>query len=213
MGQTQTHPRVFLLCCGSLYDYNFVSHQRNWLLRNTFHASNVPIFLYDPQCNSHACRHGRSNPCFHSNVRYIGPLQICSIWVGLSSPPSFPVQIFGITYHRDPFVENVRCKGRVLHVNELRRRPFSWSIRHESRVSCEASNLSNFVRRVLTQGLLYFIVVFLVNLWVVLEFIGVFSTGAASTMPLAIVLIAVQHLILNTQHLTPDNDTHFSSSL
>ncbi|KAJ7450506.1 hypothetical protein B0H11DRAFT_2331074 [Mycena galericulata] len=73
-------------------------------------------------------------------------------------------------------------------------------------------NLSNFVRRVLTQGLLYFIVVFLVNLWVVLEFIGVFSTGAASTMPLAIVLIAVQHLILNTQHLTPDNDTHFSSS-
>ncbi|KAJ7443595.1 hypothetical protein B0H11DRAFT_2250512 [Mycena galericulata] len=91
------------------------------------------------------------------------------VWYGLGSVLllGFPVQIFGITYHRDPLIKN---------------------------------------------GLLYFIVVFLVNLWVVLEFIGVFSTGAASTLPLAIVLIAIQHLILSTQHLHPNNDTHFSSS-
>ncbi|KAJ7433492.1 hypothetical protein B0H11DRAFT_2208857 [Mycena galericulata] len=113
------------------------------------------------------------------------------VWYGLGSVLllGFPVQIFGITYHRD----DAKDKSFM-----------------------RTSNLSNFVRRVLTQGLLYFIVVFLVNLWVVLEFIGVFSTGAASTLPLAIVLIAlppaIQHLILSTQHLHPNNDTHFSSS-
>lgn len=54
---------------------------------------------------SSACRHGRSNPRFHSvrrwntypcgslteaelkNVRHIGPLQICLVWVGLILAP------------------------------------------------------------------------------------------------------------------------------
>jgi hypothetical protein len=68
---------------------------------------------------------------------------------------------------------------------------------------------------------------FLVPRWVVLEFLGVLQTGAASTLPLAIVLIgtfirallslrscthpvalpAIQHLILSTQHLASNNDT------
>lgn len=99
---------------------------------------------------------------------------------------------------------------------------------------------------------MYFVVVFLVNLyaqssvpggfrysfyfcnprWVVMEFLGVLQTGAASTLPLAIVLIgtcvydllqlrncthlvapqAIQHLILSTQNLPSNNDTQFSSS-
>ncbi|KAJ7330954.1 hypothetical protein DFH08DRAFT_940201 [Mycena albidolilacea] len=66
------------------------------------------------------------------------------------------------------------------------------------------------------EGLLYFPVVFLVNLWVVMEFLGVLQTGAASTLPRAIVLIvpppAIQHLILSTQNLPPNKDTDFSSS-
>ncbi|KAJ7458317.1 hypothetical protein B0H11DRAFT_2317958 [Mycena galericulata] len=49
-----------------------------------------------------------------------------------------------------------------------------------------------------------------------MEFLGVLQTGAASTLPLAIVLIVVpptiQHLVLGTHHLLPNSDTHFSSS-
>ncbi|KAF7349816.1 putative Transmembrane protein [Mycena venus] len=157
-----------------------------------------------------------------------------SVWYGLGSVLllGFPVQVFGITYHRDPLMQNLseisgRCKGRVLHANEL-----DWNIVYYSAhmtydliATSTATyflvyssrilgvfNLSNFVRRVLTQGLLYFIVVFLVNLWVVMEFLGVLQTGAASTLPLAIVLIAIQHLILSTQNLPSNKDTEFSSS-
>ncbi|KAJ6602928.1 hypothetical protein B0H10DRAFT_2230111 [Mycena sp. CBHHK59/15] len=43
--------------------------------------------------------------------------------------------------------------------------------------------------------------------------VGVFYTGAASTLPLAVVLIAVQHLILGTQHFASENnDSSFSFS-
>ncbi|KAJ7841688.1 hypothetical protein B0H14DRAFT_2782275, partial [Mycena olivaceomarginata] len=45
-----------------------------------------------------------------------------------------------------------------------------------------------------------------------MEFLGVLQTGAGSTLPLAIVLIAIQHLILSTQNLPSNNDTQFSSS-
>ncbi|KAJ7692534.1 hypothetical protein B0H17DRAFT_1061203 [Mycena rosella] len=138
----------------------------------------------------------------------------------------FPVQVFGITYHRDPVIPNGACKGRVLHANEP-----DWNIVYYSAHmtydliavvtvtyflvysrTFGVTNLSNFVRRVLAQGLLYFIIVFLVNLWVVLEFLGVLQTGAASTLPLAIVLIAVQHLILSTQHRPSSNDTSLGAS-
>ncbi|KAJ7868309.1 hypothetical protein B0H13DRAFT_2558844 [Mycena leptocephala] len=162
------------------------------------------------------------------------------VWYGLGSflLLGFPVQIFGITYHRDPLIQNGgcviyllsrcsyqiprRCKGRVLHPNEpdwnivyygahmtydfVAASTATFFLVYSSRIT-GVFNLSNFVRRVLAQGLLYFIVVFLVNLWVVLEFLGVLQTGAASTLPLAIVLIAIQHLILSTQHLASNNDT------
>lgn len=68
--------------------------------------------------------------------------------------------------------------------------------------------ISNFLSRLLRNGLLYFLVVFLANLWVVLEFAKVFSSGAASSLPLAVVLIAIQHLTLGT----PPARTFFSSS-
>jgi hypothetical protein len=65
-----------------------------------------------------------------------------------------------------------------------------------------------------------------------MEFLGVIQTGAASTLPLAIVLIgscvgglvslsscthpvlppAIQHLVLSTQHLSSNNDPSFLSS-
>ncbi|KAJ7784870.1 hypothetical protein DFH07DRAFT_975198 [Mycena maculata] len=141
----------------------------------------------------------------------------------------FPVQVFGIVYHRDPTITHVRanrndvknCKGQVqiIHPNEP-----DWNIVYYSAhmtfdlFACGtatfylvfssliggAFNTSKFVGRVLRNGLLYTLVVFLVNLWVVLEFAHVFDSGAASTLPLAVVLIAVQHLILSTQHLTPE---------
>ncbi|KAJ7752734.1 hypothetical protein DFH07DRAFT_516615 [Mycena maculata] len=132
----------------------------------------------------------------------------------------FPVQMFGIMYHRDPFMSHGGCKGEVLHANEP-----DWNIVYYSAhmtfdlLACGTGtfylvfsswsggvfNTSKFVRRVLRNGLLYFLVVFLVNLWVVLEFAHVFSSGAASTLPLAVVLIAAQHLIISTQHLTPED--------
>ncbi|KAF7349997.1 putative Transmembrane protein [Mycena venus] len=151
------------------------------------------------------------------------------VWYGLGSVLllGFPVQVFGITYHRDPLMQNGGCKGRVLHANEpdwnivyysahmtydlIATSTATYFLVYSSRI-LGVFNLSNFVRRVLTQGLLYFIVVFLVNLWVVMEFIGVLQTGAASTLPLAIVLIAIQHLILSTQNLPSNKDTEFSSS-
>ncbi|KAJ7789906.1 hypothetical protein B0H14DRAFT_228781 [Mycena olivaceomarginata] len=62
-----------------------------------------------------------------------------------------------------------------------------------------AFNMSKFIRRVLANGLLYCVVVFIANLWIVLEFENVLKTGVGATLPLAIVLIAAQHLILNTR--------------
>ncbi|KAJ6506939.1 hypothetical protein C8R45DRAFT_971047 [Mycena sanguinolenta] len=156
-----------------------------------------------------------------------------SVWYGLGSVLllGFPVQVFGITYHRDPLMQNGGCKGRVLHANEpdwnivyysahmsydlimilIATSAATYFLVYSSR-SLGVFNLSNFTRRVLKQGLLYFIVVFLVNLWVVMEFLGVLQTGAASTLPLAIVLIAIQHLVLSTQNLPTNEDTQFGSS-
>ncbi|KAJ6625064.1 hypothetical protein B0H10DRAFT_2003518 [Mycena sp. CBHHK59/15] len=143
------------------------------------------------------------------------------VWYGLGAILllGWPVQIFGITYHRDMFIQGGGCKGKVLHLGEP-----DWNVVYYSAhmvydlLACATAtfylvyssriqgvfNTSRFVRRVLRNGLLYTIVVFLVNLWVVLEFEKVFVTGAASTMPLAVVLISVQHLILSTQRLDSD---------
>ncbi|KAJ7119580.1 hypothetical protein C8R44DRAFT_853697 [Mycena epipterygia] len=132
----------------------------------------------------------------------------------------FPVQIFGIVYHRDEVFKNVRCKGKVLNPGEP-----DWNIVYYSAhmawdlIACATAtyylvassrvqgtvHFSNLMCHVLRDGLLYFVVVFLVNLWVVLEFAHVFSSGAASSLPLAVVLIAVQHLMLSTQKLTYEN--------
>jgi len=134
----------------------------------------------------------------------------------------FPVQVFGITYHRDPYLSHGTygsCKGKVLHPGEP-----DWNIVYYSAhmafdlTACATAtfclifsariqgvfNLSKFLRRVLRNGLLYAVVVFLVNLWVVFEFAGIFNSGAASTMPIAVVMIAAQHLILSTQRLIAD---------
>ncbi|KAJ7058687.1 hypothetical protein C8F01DRAFT_280999 [Mycena amicta] len=61
--------------------------------------------------------------------------------------------------------------------------------------------LSKLVRRILRDGILFFVAVFVVNLWVTLEFLKVFVTGAASSLPLAVTFIASQHLVLSTQQL------------
>ncbi|KAJ7094559.1 hypothetical protein B0H15DRAFT_127669 [Mycena belliarum] len=143
------------------------------------------------------------------------------VWFGLGffMILCFPVQVFGITHHRRPFLSHGGCKGRVLPLGET-----DWNIVYYSShmafdlVACATAtlylilsaqirgvfNASKFVRRVLRNGLLYTLVVFIANLWVVIEFAGVFSTGAASTLPLAVVMIAAQHLILSTQLPTRD---------
>ncbi|KAJ7471899.1 hypothetical protein FB451DRAFT_1559106 [Mycena latifolia] len=109
------------------------------------------------------------------------------------------------------------CKGKVLHPGEP-----DWNIVYYSAhmvfdvIACATAtyylvyssrvlgvlHFSKLLRHVLRDGLLYFLVVFLVNLWVVLEFAHVFVSGAASSLPLAVVLIAVQHLTLSTQRMT-----------
>ncbi|KAF7342029.1 putative Transmembrane protein [Mycena venus] len=126
----------------------------------------------------------------------------------------FPIQAFGIAYHRLPETKGGECKGKVFAAGEP-----DWNIVYYSAhmgydvIACAvgtfylvfssriqgAFNMSRFIRRVLRNGLLYFGVVFFANLWVVLEFVDVLETGVGATLPLAIVLIAAQHLILSTQ--------------
>lgn len=131
----------------------------------------------------------------------------------------FPVQAFGIIYHREPFLDGGACKGKVLVKGEP-----DWNIVYYSAhmtfdlIACATATFylvyssriqgtftaSKFVKRVLRNGLIYTIIVFLANLWVVLEFKAVLKTGVGATLPLAVMLIAVQHLILSTQRPTSD---------
>ncbi|KAJ6591163.1 hypothetical protein DFH09DRAFT_195230 [Mycena vulgaris] len=130
-----------------------------------------------------------------------------------------PIQAFGIIYHRLPTIKGGQCKGKVTAAGEP-----DWNIVYYSAhmgydlIACATGtfylvyssriqgvfNASKFVRRVLRNGLLYTAVVFLANLWVVLEFQEVLKTGVGATLPLAIVLIAAQHLILSTQRSNSD---------
>ncbi|KAJ7274968.1 hypothetical protein C8J57DRAFT_1313245 [Mycena rebaudengoi] len=142
------------------------------------------------------------------------------VWWGLGAVMllGFPVQTFGIVYHREVYT----CKGIVIRPHEVRRIPkHSYYSAHMvfDLIACATAtfylitsarihgvfNASTFMRRVLRNGLMYTFVVFLANLWVVLEFAKVFKTGAASALPLAVVLIAIQHLILSTQRMKPDH--------
>ncbi|KAJ7490355.1 hypothetical protein B0H11DRAFT_2191585 [Mycena galericulata] len=147
--------------------------------------------------------------------------------LGTSMLLLFPVQMFGIVYHRDPFLSEGSCvfsrrntRYYLTHLVAAKEEFFTRTSAHMTfdLLACGTAtfylvfssriggsfNTSRFVGRVLRNGLLYTLVVFLVNLWVSLEFAGVFTTGAASTLPLAVVLIAVQHLILSTQRLASD---------
>jgi len=134
----------------------------------------------------------------------------------------FPIQAFGIVYHRLPETTGGECKGKVFAAGEP-----DWNIVYYSAhmgydvIACAIGtfylvfssriqgkfNMSKFIKRVLRNGLLYFVVVFLANLWVVLEFEEVLKTGVGATLPLAIVLIAAQHLILSTQRPGTDLST------
>ncbi|KAJ7481660.1 hypothetical protein FB451DRAFT_134163 [Mycena latifolia] len=151
-----------------------------------------------------------------SNITYYGLGSIMLL--------GFPIQAFGIIYHREPSVGKGNCKGKVFAAGEP-----DWNIVYYSAhmgfdlIACAVGtfylvyssriqgvfNTSKFVRRVLRNGLLYTIVVFFANLWVVLEFQEVLKTGVGATLPLAVVLIAVQHLILSTQR--PNSDAPSST--
>ncbi|KAJ7731221.1 hypothetical protein B0H16DRAFT_204294 [Mycena metata] len=150
--------------------------------------------------------------------------------LGLIMLLGFPVQIFGIVYHRAPYFAKGFCKGGVFRAGEP-----NWVILFFSAnmtfdfIACatatyyivvlsgfhQFSRLSTFFRHILRDGLLYFVVVFLVNLWLVLESAHVFTTGADPVLSLAIVLIAVQHLILSTHHITSvdRNEDSFRTSV
>ncbi|CAK5265478.1 unnamed protein product, partial [Mycena citricolor] len=132
----------------------------------------------------------------------------------------FPIQLFGIVYHRQPEITGGECKAKVFSKNEP-----DWNIVYYSAhmaydlLACAVGtfylvassrlggsfNMSAFLRRVLRNGLLYTLAVFLANLWVVLEWGKVLKTGVGATLPLAVVLIAAQHLILSTQRGTTNN--------
>ncbi|KAK7028288.1 hypothetical protein R3P38DRAFT_918855 [Favolaschia claudopus] len=149
-----------------------------------------------------------------------GRSNVVRVGLGAIMLLGFPIQTFGIVYHRDPYFNQGACKGKVLHPGEP-----DWNIVYYSThmafdlIACVTATfyivsaarvlgvirLSKFARYILRDGLLYFFVVFLVNLWVVLEFAQVFSSGAASSLPLAVVLIAIQHLVLGTQRTPPGN--------
>ncbi|KAF7292841.1 putative Transmembrane protein [Mycena indigotica] len=131
----------------------------------------------------------------------------------------FPVQVFGIVFRREARVKGGDCKGVVLRKGDP-----DWNIVYYSAhmaydfVVCAVATffivytsrlhgmflMSKFIRKVLRNGLLYAVVVFIANLWVVLEFVKVLDTGVGATLPLAVVLIAAQHLILSTQRLSDD---------
>ncbi|KAF7366512.1 hypothetical protein MSAN_00908400 [Mycena sanguinolenta] len=152
----------------------------------------------------------------------------------------FPVQVFGIVYHRLPETTGGECVAifclplasfdfqPMLGVKEkYSRRASPIGISYYSAhmgydvIACATGtfyliltsrfqgtfNMTKFIRRVLRHGLLYFIVVFVANLWVVLEFEEVLKTGVGSTLPLAVVLIAAQHLILGLQSPTREPST------
>ncbi|KAJ7764828.1 hypothetical protein B0H16DRAFT_429823 [Mycena metata] len=129
----------------------------------------------------------------------------------------FPVQIFGIVYHRAPYFTKGSCRGAVFQAGEP-----NWVIIFYGAnmtfdfIACatatfyivvlsrfhQSGHLSTFFRHILRDGLLYFVAVFLVNLWLVLEFTHVFTTGVDPVISLAVGLIAVQHLILSTHNNT-----------
>ncbi|KAJ7701776.1 hypothetical protein B0H17DRAFT_1044629 [Mycena rosella] len=93
----------------------------------------------------------------------------------------FPIQAFGIIYHREPVVVNGNCKGKVTAAGEP-----DWNIVYYSAhmgfdlIVCATAtfylvrsswnlgvfNTSKFLRRVLRNGLMYTVVVFLSNLCV-----------------------------------------------
>ncbi|KAJ7057121.1 hypothetical protein C8F01DRAFT_1372416 [Mycena amicta] len=132
----------------------------------------------------------------------------------------FPVQVFGIVFHRAPTVTGGQCKGVVLHPGDP-----DWNIVYYSAhlaydlVACVVGTfflvytsrlhgmflMTKFIRRVLRNGLLYAFVVFAANLLVVLDFAKVLKTGVGATLPLAVILIAAQHLILSTQRRHSDD--------
>ncbi|KAF7307765.1 hypothetical protein MKEN_01136600 [Mycena kentingensis (nom. inval.)] len=160
-------------------------------------------------------------------VAISGRAKSVRIGLGVVLLIAFPLEIFGVVYHRDPFFNAGACKGKVLRPGEP-----DWNIVFYSThmafdlIACitatyflvAASRLqgifhaSKLVRLVLRDGLIYFFVVFLVNFWVVLEFAKVFSSGAASSLPLAVVLIASQHLVLSTQRLTDSRSVTSNST-
>ncbi|KAJ7717974.1 hypothetical protein B0H16DRAFT_433238 [Mycena metata] len=149
--------------------------------------------------------------------------------LGLIMLLGLPLQILGAVYHRVPYLAKGICKGGVFQPGEP-----NWIILYYSAniafdfIACAtatyyivvlsrfhpSSRLSTFFRHILRDGLLYFAVVFLVNLWLVLEYAHVFTTGIDPMLSLAVVLIAVQHLILSTHHITsvdPNEDSFRTS--
>ncbi|KAJ7114255.1 hypothetical protein C8R44DRAFT_929027 [Mycena epipterygia] len=103
-----------------------------------------------------------------------------------------------------PLIKNGGCKGRVNHANEG---GYSYYGAHMTYDLIAVSTATFFlVYSSQISGVL----------WVVLEFLGLIQTGAASSLSLAIVLIvpppAIQHLILGTQGLVSNNDTGLGSS-
>ncbi|KAJ7583671.1 hypothetical protein C8J56DRAFT_954664, partial [Mycena floridula] len=138
-----------------------------------------------------------------------------------------PVQVFGIVYHREPSITNGNCKGKVLAKGEP-----DWNIVYYIAhmvfdiMACTTAtvcllwtskehgifNTSRFVRRIWRHGLLFTFVVVLCNLLVVMEFTGATKTGIGAALPLAIVMIAAQHLILGTQQSTSDHPSSTSET-
>ncbi|KAJ7640508.1 hypothetical protein DFH06DRAFT_1334856 [Mycena polygramma] len=153
--------------------------------------------------------------------------------MGMVMLMGFPVQIFGIVYHRDVcflvysfidetnwcFFSHILTTDRALpsrrwfqilkHALDVKEESFGQASAHmvfdliafvtATYYLVYASwvqgifHFPKFTSHIIRDGLLYFLVVFLVNLWVVLEFAYVFTSGARSSLPLAVVLIAIQH--------------------
>ncbi|KAJ7764822.1 hypothetical protein B0H16DRAFT_429626 [Mycena metata] len=163
-------------------------------------------------------------------VAISGRSRYVQLGLGLIMLLGFPLQIFGIVYHRAPYFAKGFCTGSASHPGEP-----NWVIVFYSAnmvfdfIACatatyyivvssrfhQSIRLSTFFRHILRDGLLYFVVVFLVNLWVMLEFASVFNTGADAMLSLAVVLIAVQHLVLSTHHITSvdRNEDSFRTSV
>ncbi|KAJ7049576.1 hypothetical protein C8F01DRAFT_1265318 [Mycena amicta] len=216
-----TRRRISLVCAAffvaryasiaSLTAYGWEAYSTNFTAdscRRLWMIPNVSLYLAGMAVNTLV---------YIRTVAIAGRSKRIQIGLGIFLFICFPLEGFGLFYHRTGVLGKtvLTCKG-LQRVGDP-----DWNIVFYSThmafdlTACVLASyylvsgshyggrmhLTKLVRYILRDGILFFAAVFVVNLWVILEFRKVFVTGAASSLPLAVTFIASQHLVLSTQQL------------